>query len=117
MVWRPEKVAISPLKPEMDSRESLIDMYRMLWRIRTFEDQVRRLAAAGEVPGFPHFRPVRKPSRSVFAHILSREDLLFTSHRGHGHTSPRAAICRPMFAEILGRETACVAVAADRCTW
>ena len=29
-------------------------MLRALWRIRIFEGQVQRLAAAGEVPGFPH---------------------------------------------------------------
>ena len=29
-------------------------MYRVLWRIRLFEGQVQRLAAAGEIPGFPH---------------------------------------------------------------
>src|SRR6187402_2303810 len=29
-------------------------MYHALWRIRLFEAQVQRLAATGEVPGFPH---------------------------------------------------------------
>ena len=29
-------------------------MYRALWRIRLFEGHVHRLAAAGEIPGFPH---------------------------------------------------------------
>ena len=30
------------------------DMYGALWRIRLFEGHVQRLAAAGEIPGFPH---------------------------------------------------------------
>jgi acetoin:2,6-dichlorophenolindophenol oxidoreductase subunit alpha len=105
MVWRPEKVAISPLKPEIDSRESLLDMYRMLWRIRTFEDQVRRLAAAGEVPGFPHLSTGQEAvAVGVCAH-LSRQDLLFTSHRGHGHVLAKGSNIEATFAEILGRET------------
>ncbi len=89
----------------MDSRESLLDMYRMLWRIRTFEDQVRRLAAAGEVPGFPHLSTGQEAvAVGVCAH-LSRQDLLFTSHRGHGHVLAKGSNIEAMFAEILGRET------------
>lgn len=89
----------------MDSRESLLDMYRMLWRIRTFEDQVRRLAAAGEVPGFPHLSTGQEAvAVGVCAH-LSRQDVLFTSHRGHGHVLAKGSNIEAMFAEILGRET------------
>ncbi|MGH9643187.1 MAG: thiamine pyrophosphate-dependent dehydrogenase E1 component subunit alpha [Terriglobales bacterium] len=80
-------------------------MYRMLWRIRMFEDQVRRLAAAGEVPGFPHLSTGQEAvAVGVCAH-LSRQDLLFTSHRGHGHVLAKGSDIEAMFAEILGRET------------
>jgi TPP-dependent pyruvate/acetoin dehydrogenase alpha subunit len=96
---------MSPLSPEQVSRESLLDMYRMLWRIRTFEDQVRRLAAAGEVPGFPHLSTGQEAvAVGVCAH-LSRQDLLFTSHRGHGHVLAKGSDTEATFAEILGRET------------
>lgn len=96
---------MSSLNIEQDPRESLLDMYRMLWRIRTFEDQVRRLAAAGEVPGFPHLSTGQEAvAVGVCAH-LSRQDLLFTSHRGHGHVLAKGSDVEAMFAEILGRET------------
>ena len=90
---------------EKDAREDLLDMYRMLWRIRTFEDQVRRLAAAGEVPGFPHLSTGQEAvAVGICAHLL-RQDLLFTSHRGHGHVLAKGSDVEAMFAEILGRET------------
>jgi TPP-dependent pyruvate/acetoin dehydrogenase alpha subunit len=93
------------LNLEENSREDLLDMYRMLWRIRTFEDQVRRLAAAGEVPGFPHLSTGQEAvAVGVCAH-LSRHDLLFTSHRGHGHVLAKGSDIEATFAEILGRET------------
>jgi TPP-dependent pyruvate/acetoin dehydrogenase alpha subunit len=96
---------MSPLNLEQDHREGLLDMYRMLWRIRTFEDQVRRLAAAGEVPGFPHLSTGQEAvAVGVCAH-LSRQDLLFTSHRGHGHVLAKGSDIEAIFAEILGRET------------
>jgi acetoin:2,6-dichlorophenolindophenol oxidoreductase subunit alpha len=82
----------------------LKQMYRALWRIRTFEGQVQRLAAAGEVPGFPHLSTGQEAvAVGVCAH-LAREDTLFTSHRGHGHTLAKGADVQATMAEILGRD-------------
>jgi TPP-dependent pyruvate/acetoin dehydrogenase alpha subunit len=79
-------------------------MYRALWRIRLFEEQVQRLAAAGEVPGFPHLSTGQEAvAVGVCAH-LSREDTLFTSHRGHGHTLAKGSDMQATFAEIIGRD-------------
>jgi TPP-dependent pyruvate/acetoin dehydrogenase alpha subunit len=78
-------------------------MYGALWRIRTFEGQVQRLAAAGEVPGFPHLSTGQEAvAVGVCAH-LSREDTLFTSHRGHGHILAKGSDVQAAFAEIMGR--------------
>src|ERR1700736_4603155 len=78
-------------------------MYQALWRIRIFEGQVQRLAAAGEGPGFPHLSTGQEAvAVGVCAH-LTREDTLFTSHRGHGHTLAKGSDVQATFAEILGR--------------
>ena len=80
-------------------------MYHALWRIRLFEGHVQRLAAAGEIPGFPHLSTGQEAvAVGVCAH-LSREDLLFTSHRGHGHVLAKGSDLQATFAEILGRES------------
>jgi acetoin:2,6-dichlorophenolindophenol oxidoreductase subunit alpha len=80
-------------------------MYRALWRIRIFEGQVQRLAAAGEVPGFPHLSTGQEAvAVGVCAH-LTREDALFTSHRGHGHTLAKGSDVEATFAEIIGRDS------------
>jgi TPP-dependent pyruvate/acetoin dehydrogenase alpha subunit len=79
-------------------------MYRALWRIRLFEGQVQRLAAAGEVPGFPHLSTGQEAvAVGVCAH-LTREDTLFTSHRGHGHILAKGSDVQATFAEIIGRD-------------
>jgi pyruvate dehydrogenase E1 component alpha subunit len=79
-------------------------MYRALWRIRLFEDQVQRLAAVGEVPGFPHLSTGQEAvAVGVCAH-LSRDDVLFTSHRGHGHVLAKGSDLQATLAEILGRQ-------------
>lgn len=80
-------------------------MYRALWRIRIFESQVQQLAAAGEVPGFPHLSTGQEAvAVGVCAH-LTREDTLFTSHRGHGHVLAKGCDVRATFAEIIGRDS------------
>ncbi len=78
-------------------------MFAQLWRIRAFEAEVQRLAAAGEVPGFPHLSTGQEAvAVGVCAH-LARDDALFTSHRGHGHVLAKGSEPRAMLAEIMGR--------------
>jgi len=80
-------------------------MYHALWRIRLFEGHVQRLAAAGEIAGFPHLSTGQEAvAVGVCAH-LSRDDVLFTSHRGHGHVLAKGSDLEATFAEILGRDT------------
>jgi len=80
-------------------------MYAALCRIRQFEGQVQRLAGTGEIPGFPHLSTGQEAvAVGVCAH-LHPEDVLFTSHRGHGHILAKGSDPERTFAEILGRAT------------
>lgn len=78
-------------------------MYRTLWQIRIFETQVQRLAAAGEIPGFPHLSTGQEAVAVGVCEHLTRKDTLFTSHRGHGHTLAKGSDIQATFAEIIGR--------------
>src|SRR5579863_1081374 len=80
-------------------------MYGALWRIRLFEGHVQRLAAAGEIPGFPHLSTGQEAVAVGVCTQLRREDVLFTSHRGHGHVLAKGCDMEATFAEILGRRT------------
>jgi TPP-dependent pyruvate/acetoin dehydrogenase alpha subunit len=81
------------------------EMYGALWRIRFFEGHVQRLAAAGEIPGFPHLSTGQEAVAVGVCTQLKREDVLFTSHRGHGHVLAKGSDIEATFAEILGRRT------------
>jgi pyruvate dehydrogenase E1 component alpha subunit len=80
-------------------------MYAALWRIRLFEGHVQRLAAAGEIPGFPHLSSGQEAVAVGVCSQLTHEDVLFTSHRGHGHVLAKGSDMEATFAEILGRQT------------
>ena len=81
------------------------EMYRALWRIRLFEGQVQRYAAAGEIPGFPHLSTGQEAVAVGVCTQLEPEDVVFTSHRGHGHVLAKGTDMEAAFAEILGRAT------------
>jgi pyruvate dehydrogenase E1 component alpha subunit len=81
------------------------EMYGLLWRIRHFEGHVQRLAAAGEIPGFPHLSTGQEAAAVGVCTQLRREDVLFTSHRGHGHVLAKGSDIEATFAEILGRRS------------
>ncbi len=76
-----------------------------LWRIRLFEGHVQRLAAAGEIPGFPHLSTGQEAVAVGVCTQLKLEDVLFTSHRGHGHVLAKGSDMQATFAEILGRRS------------
>src|ERR1700722_1221329 len=80
-------------------------MYGALWRIRFFEGHVQRLAGAGEIPGFPHLSPGQEAVAVGVCTQLKRDDVIFTSHRGHGHVLAKGSDLEATFAEILGRQT------------
>src|SRR5260221_14757908 len=80
------------------------EMYGALWRIRLFEGQVQRLAAAGEIPGFPHLSTGQEAVAVGICAQLARDDVLFTRHRGHGHVLAKGSDIEATFAEILGRQ-------------
>jgi TPP-dependent pyruvate/acetoin dehydrogenase alpha subunit len=81
------------------------EMYGALWRIRQFEGHVQRLAAAGEIPGFPHLSTGQEAVAVGICTQLERDDVLFTSHRGHGHVLAKGSEIEATFAEILGRQS------------
>jgi pyruvate dehydrogenase E1 component alpha subunit len=82
-----------------------LEAYARMCTIRAFENQVQRLAAAGEVPGFPHLSTGQEAvAVGVSAH-LTHGDTVYTGHRGHGHALALNCDVTATLAEIIGRDT------------
>jgi len=84
--------------------DTLHRFYEQLWRIRLFEGQVQRLAAAGEVPGFPHLSTGQEAVAVGVCANLGPTDYLFSGHRAHGHVLAKGSDAYATFAEIIGRQ-------------
>ncbi len=86
-------------------REKLIDMYRVMVRIRTFEDTVYKEFAAGNIPGFVHLYAGEEAIATGACANLRPDDYITSTHRGHGHLIAKGGKTDRMMAELYGKKT------------
>ena len=87
------------------SREKLIDMYRVMVRIRTFEERVVKLFAAGKIPGAAHLYAGEEAVATGACANLRPDDYITSTHRGHGHLIAKGGKTERMMAELFGKKT------------
>ncbi|HXQ67006.1 MAG TPA: thiamine pyrophosphate-dependent dehydrogenase E1 component subunit alpha [Alphaproteobacteria bacterium] len=85
--------------------ERLLAHYRTMCRIRAFEEAAEAAHKAGQVTGAVHLSIGQEAVASGVCVHLAREDLITTTHRGHGHTIAKGASPAAMMAELFGRAT------------
>ena len=66
-------------------KEKLALMYDRLMKIRLFEDRVKVLFAAGELPGFVHLYLGQEAVAAGACAPLIDDDYITSTHRPHGH--------------------------------
>ncbi|MFQ5340486.1 MAG: thiamine pyrophosphate-dependent dehydrogenase E1 component subunit alpha [Anaerolineae bacterium] len=87
------------------SRDTLLEMYRRMVRIREFELAAIDLFKRGQVKGVIHTYIGQEASGVGVCMALRQDDLIAGTHRSHGHNIAKGADTRKMMAEILGKET------------
>ena len=98
----------------------LIDLYRLMRRIRAFEDAAEIASQGGVaawglaasatpalVRGPLHLSTGQEAVAAGVCINLQRADLLTSTHRGHGHTLAKGADTTRMMCELFGRATGC----------
>ena len=87
------------------SRETLLDVYRRMRTIRTFENKLAEFVLEGKLAGFLHLYAGQEAvAVGVCMHLADR-DIVTTTHRGHGHCIAKGVGLREMMAELFGRST------------
>src|SRR6201987_1446464 len=87
------------------NKELLLRAYRMMRRIRDFEERVHKEFATGEIPGFVHLYAGEEASAAGICGHLDDRDSIASTHRGHGHCIAKGVDPVEMMAEIYGRKT------------
>jgi 2-oxoisovalerate dehydrogenase E1 component len=84
-----------------------LSLYRQMLVIRRCEEELARCHQRGLIHGACHTYVGQEAiATGVCAH-LRRDDVVFSTHRGHGHALAKGVTPRQLIAELFGRETGC----------
>ncbi len=98
------------------SKERALDLLRQMWEIRMFEDKVYELLGRNIIKGASHLYAGEEAVAVGAIAALRDDDLITSTHRGHGHCHARGATLAKtevakqehydkMMAELCGRAT------------
>jgi pyruvate dehydrogenase E1 component alpha subunit len=83
----------------------LLEIYRKMVAVRTFEETAADLFLKGQLPGFLHcYIGEEAVAAGVCAH-LTPQDMITSTHRGHGHAVAKGARFDMMMAELFAKKT------------
>lgn len=92
---------------ELPDRDVSLSLYRTMLVIRRCEEQLVKLYAAGAIRGGCHtYIGEEAVATGVCAHLRD-DDVVFSTHRGHGHALAKGVTPRELIAELLGKATGC----------
>lgn len=93
-------------KPKL-GKKALLELYRLMRLIRQSEETLARAHRRGLVHGACHtYVGEEAIATGVCAHLRS-EDVVFSTHRGHGHALAKGLAPSELMAELFGREGGC----------
>jgi TPP-dependent pyruvate/acetoin dehydrogenase alpha subunit len=80
-------------------------LYRRMLLIRRFEERVVELVNSNEIAGVTHEYIGQEAVATGVCAALREDDVVTSTHRGHGHLIAKGADVGRMYAELLGRAT------------
>jgi len=89
---------------ELD-KQTLLQMYRNMLRIRHFEERLAEESAQGNIPGLLHLYVGEEAVAVGACTPLKKEDYITSTHRGHGHCIAKGGNLGRMMAELFAKET------------
>jgi pyruvate dehydrogenase E1 component alpha subunit len=87
------------------TKAKLVEMYKLMVKIRLFEEKVFELYAQNLVPGTIHLYTGQEAVAVGVCSALRKDDYITSTHRGHGHCIAKGAEIKRVMAEILGKKT------------
>lgn len=91
----------------MSQRPELLDLYRMMVRIRRVEERLEELFRAGDVYGSLHLCIGQEATAAGACAALRPDDYITCTYRGHGAALAKGVPVPAVMAELFGRETGC----------
>ena len=90
---------------EQVEQTSLLSHYKKMLELRLFELKVQELYRNGRLPGFVHLYVGEEAVAVGVCSNLENADLIFSTHRGHGHALAKGVPAGVVLAELWGKTT------------
>ena len=91
--------------PERMDNKLKLRMLKMMYSIRAFEEKAEELYTLGKIHGTMHLSIGMEASAVGSIFSLRPDDLILSTHRGHGHCIAKGADLKLMMAEFMGKES------------
>jgi len=85
------------------AKDQLLWIYQRMRLIREFEDRAAHLFAAGNLPGALHLYAGEEAIAVGVVALLTEQDHITSTHRGHGHCIAKGLEISAMMAELYGK--------------
>lgn len=92
---------------DMPDGSTLLSLYETMLRIRRFEEEVNLLFLGGNMPGTIHLYMGEEAIGAGVCIHLSRDDVITSTHRPHGHAIAKGVTISSLMAELFGKRTGC----------
>lgn len=86
-------------------KELLLLIYKIMLKIRCFEEAVKDLYRSGLIPGSVHLYTGQEAIAAGSCVLLNDNDYISSTHRGHGHIIARGGNLGKIMAELFGKKT------------
>lgn len=87
------------------TKDELIEVYRQMVTIRLFEEAIEQVYMHGLMPGIAHLYIGEEAIAVGVCAALRPDDLITSTHRGHGHLIAKGGKLDLMMAEVMGKVT------------
>ena len=88
-------------------KSGLVSVYRQMLLIRLCEERLAKSHQRGLIHGACHTYVGQEAIATGVCAELNTDDLIFSTHRGHGHALAKGLEPQQLFAELYGRTTGC----------
>jgi len=89
------------------SASQKVDLYRLMVRIRRFEERSLRAYQAKKIGGFLHLYIGQEAVAVGCCSLMGKDDHVITAYRDHGHAIAVGMELNPLMAELYGKATGC----------
>jgi pyruvate dehydrogenase E1 component alpha subunit len=102
----PSPASRAPINARLTAPERL-DLYRLMVRIRRFEERCLRAYQQGKIGGFLHLYIGQEAVAVGCCSVMQKTDHVITAYRDHGHALAVGMSPNELMAEMYGKATGC----------